>query len=80
MKIAGSGNTDVGRKRGHNEDYIVVDPELGLYMVCDGMGGHAAGEVASEAASRAVQGWIREHRDRITNYDDTGAARDALCG
>lgn len=78
MKIAGSGNTDVGRKRGHNEDYIVVDPELGLYMVCDGMGGHAAGEVASEAAALAVQGWIREHRDRITSYDDTGAARDAL--
>ena len=78
MKVAGSGNTDVGRKRGHNEDYIVVDPELGLYIVCDGMGGHAAGEVASEAAARTVQGFVREHRDRITSYDDTGAARDAL--
>jgi serine/threonine protein phosphatase PrpC len=78
MKIAGSGNTDVGRKRGHNEDSIVVDPELGLYIVCDGMGGHAAGEVASETAARTVQSFIREHRDRITGYDDTGAARDAL--
>lgn len=78
MKIAGSGSSDVGRKRGHNEDYIIVDPDLGLYMVCDGMGGHAAGEVASEKAARTVQAWIREHRDRITKYDDTAAARDSL--
>ena len=37
--------TDVGRKREHNEDNFLVDKKLGLFVVCDGMGGHAAGEV-----------------------------------
>src|SRR4051812_15490823 len=37
--------TDVGHKRKHNEDSFLVDGELGLFVVADGMGGHAAGEV-----------------------------------
>jgi PPM family protein phosphatase len=42
--------TDIGRKRPHNEDCYIADPALGLYVVCDGMGGGNAGEVASRMA------------------------------
>ena len=42
-----AGATDVGRKRDHNEDALLVMPEHNVAAVCDGMGGHEAGEVAS---------------------------------
>lgn len=48
-------STDVGQVREINEDFILVDEELGLYVVCDGMGGHAAGEVASRTAAETVR-------------------------
>ena len=47
-QIAYSGQTDVGLKRTNNEDLFIIDRELGFCLVADGMGGHAAGELASQ--------------------------------
>ena len=60
--------TDVGRVREQNEDNFLVDKKLGLFIVCDGMGGHAAGEVASALAVRTVHDEIKKQADLVADY------------
>ncbi|MGF1495950.1 MAG: serine/threonine phosphatase [Elainellaceae cyanobacterium] len=70
-----AGLTDIGRQRDHNEDCFSISTEVkkvetptgrccvakGLYVLCDGMGGHAAGEVASAIAVETLQAYFQEH-------------------
>src|ERR1700691_511702 len=60
--------TDVGEVRAHNEDNFLVDKKLALFIVADGMGGHAAGEVASAIAVRTVHDEIRKEKALIDDY------------
>ena len=57
--IRACGISDVGRVRKTNEDTFVADAEVGLFAVADGMGGHAAGQVASRLAIETVASFIR---------------------
>lgn len=60
MNLRSFGITDVGLKRSHNEDNFYRSDELGIYLVADGMGGHAAGEVASSAAVDSVTEFVNK--------------------
>lgn len=61
MEFFGSAKTDVGRRRTGNEDSFCLAPSLNLFVVCDGMGGHAAGEVASRLAVDTIQEYMAKY-------------------
>lgn len=86
------GLTDVGRKRRHNEDFFFIRTDSsrqesvnsspivagnGLYIVCDGMGGHAAGEVASAMAAETLRDYLYE-RGYKTILPDEETLREAI--
>ena len=55
------GATDVGRKRDHNEDSYLINADVGLFVVCDGMGGHAGGGTASKIAVQTIDRELAKH-------------------
>jgi serine/threonine protein phosphatase PrpC len=65
VKLLHAARTDVGMVRSGNEDNFTVDvgPTRGVFVVADGMGGHAAGEVASEMAVQIIQRELTPIRD-----------------
>src|SRR5690349_20874754 len=58
-RVESAGRSDVGLVREKNEDSFIVEPDLGLYVVCDGMGGHVGGQVASQTAVATIAGSVR---------------------
>jgi len=97
IHLAAAGQTDDGRDRHHNEDFFVIEQQLqqcidphqhhvsgrGLYILCDGMGGHAGGEIASSLAAETLTQYLKTHwqedlPDAQTLQKAIGAANDAL--
>jgi serine/threonine protein phosphatase PrpC len=70
IRRTGYGLTDLGRKRQTNEDALYFDDQLGLYVVADGMGGHAAGEVASHEAVEALYGMVKRGVGKLRHLVD----------
>lgn len=73
--------TDIGRVRTNNEDNFLALPDIGLFIVCDGMGGHQAGEVASRQACETLQREVTTALTRpdapLSTFAQSGSLADA---
>src|SRR5436190_1362151 len=77
LPIRAYGRSETGR-RDHNEDAFLLDEEHGLFAVADGMGGHAAGEVASKKALEAVRESILAGWPRLAQNASGDLLREAM--
>ena len=81
MRTRHFGYTDTGRRRKHNEDAWLADEKLGLFVVCDGVGGRARGEVASEETVELIWDWVKAQAQVIqAAVHEAEAAHAPLAG
>src|ERR1700752_2699536 len=80
-KLRFVGLSDTGKVREHNEDTIAHDPDIGLLVLADGMGGYNAGEVASGIAVKTIVNLVKEQveREDMNVQDrDAGLSRSTI--
>src|SRR5256885_141924 len=68
MRVESGVSSSPGRKRSRNEDFTVANNALGLFVVIDGMGGHARGDVASQIVGESIHKFVA---DTASDYDKT---------
>lgn len=74
LRMAVAGATDVGKVRARNEDNLALSEAHGFAIVCDGMGGHAGGDIASRIAATSVAGFLGAQEGTDPLSDDTASA------
>lgn len=75
LEITAAGATDIGRSRAHNEDAVLLRPELQLWVLADGAGGHNAGNVASALATTAIANYVEHFGPPTDEIDPFGTSR-----
>ena len=70
LTVRSYGMTDIGRRRQQNEDAFLRNDDIRLFVVADGMGGHAAGEVASAEAVDTIFGMVKRGLPQLGPEDD----------
>jgi protein phosphatase len=78
VRLRSFGRSDVGRRREINEDAFSCDDELGLYLVADGVGGHAKGEIASAEAVQQIHDFVGQGRGALTGPAETRERREEI--